>query len=194
MKLDELARRRDLLSLALVGTAGAALLLALALAWCAIRPRPVIVLRGAEPPRELVPGAVPDAAAAAFALLTVYEFDNYTPGTIEAATKALKTRLSARTWSQAAEGLDRRLRVIEEGRLSSHLAADPEVSIDRSRPGALRATVRGRRRVFIADRLSREESVTYRLELEPCPPTAGNPHGLAVVSQAVEEEPDAVRR
>ncbi|MBI2930232.1 MAG: hypothetical protein HYY16_01155 [Planctomycetes bacterium] len=194
MKLDELTRRRDLLCLATAAASGAVALLSAALAFCALRPRPVVVVPGAAAPRIASPGDVPDAAAVSFCLIHIYEFDSFTPGTIETATRSLKGRIAPRAWAEAGEGLDRRARVIQEGRISSQVVVDPQGRVERAPQGTIAVTLEGTRRVFIADKLSREERVRYRLELEPCAPTSGNPHGLAVLAQSVEEVADAARR
>jgi len=191
MTLDDLARRRDLLALSVAGSAGAVLVLAAALALVATAPRPHLLVPSAVAPDVVQPGEVPDEAAKSFARLTVMTFDNYTPATIDAATAALKARVAARRWSEVADGLDRRAKVVAEGRMSSQAIAT-EVELSRS-AGTITAVVRATRRLFIADKLSKESSVRYRLVLEPCPPTAANPNGLAVVAQSVEEEHEATR-
>ncbi len=178
--------------MAAASSGAAVVLLSAALAVAALRPRQVVVVSGARAPSVASPGEVPDAAAVAFCHIHIYEFDSYTPGTIEAATRSLKSRIAGRAWAQASEGLDRRARVVEEGRMASQVVLAPEGRVERGE--TLRVTIEGLRRVFIADRLSREERVRYRLELETCAPTAGNPHGLAVLAQMVEEVPDAPRR
>jgi hypothetical protein len=194
MTLDELVRRRDLLCAAAAAAGAAVLVLAAALAAAALRPRPVVVVRGAAAPRVAVPGEVPDAAAVAFCLIYIYQFDNYTPATVEAGSRALKARIAPRAFAGASDALDRRAQVIVEGRMASHVVAGPDGRVERGRDGTLAVTIEGARRVFIADRLSRQERVRYRLELETCAPTDANPHGLAVVAQVVEEVPDETRR
>lgn len=183
--LDELARRRDLLLAALVASLGLDVLLGLALAVKALERRPVLVL-----PQEtiVVSGEIGDDVARDFARLYLVTFDTYTPSTLPAATDWLKNRLSPRTWSQATEALDRRLAVAREGRMSSIVVPLEEGRIDRSQ--GLAVTVRARKTVFIADRLSRESTAVYRIAIESVAPTATNPGGLAVVSQSVEEDRD----
>lgn len=109
-------------------------------------------------------------------------FDNYTPATIDAATELLKRMLSARAWTTANEALDRRRRVAVEGRMSSQ-ALPLSVQVDGGR-----VTVDALRRIFVADRLSRETRVAYVVEIEKQPPTEQNPFGLAVVSQDIRED------
>jgi hypothetical protein len=191
MTLQELTRRRDLLSLAVAVSAGAVLVLSIALALVATAPRPHLLVPAAGTPEVVKPGEVPDEAAKSFARLTVMTFDNYTPATIDAATAALKARIAARRWSEVADGLDRRAKVVAEGRMSSQAIA---TGVELARSGeTITAVVRATRRLFIADKLSKESSVRYRLQLETCPPTAANPNGLAVAALHVEEEPDAKR-
>lgn len=193
MRIAELAQRRDRLHMALAGTSLAVLLLTIALALCALRARPILIVPGAKSEGVITPGEVPDAAAIHFALNYVYQFDNYTPATIEAATQALKTHIAARAWTEVSEALDRRAGVIREGRMASHLAALFGGRVERAKEGVLKVSLEGTRRVYIADRLSRESLVRYQVVIEPCAPTPGNPHGLAVVSQTVEEVIDASR-
>lgn len=187
--LDELLKRRDLLLAALVASVALDLLLGLALAIKAIERRPVLVL-----PREIlaVPGEISDEDARDFARLFLVTFDTYTPSTLPAATEWLKRRLSPRTWSQASEALDRRLAVAREGRMSSLVVPLDDGTVDR-RDGVT-VTVRARRTVVIADRLSRDSTAVYRLALERIAPTAGTPGGIVVASQSVEEEKDEVSR
>ena len=158
------------------------LLLAAGLVAGALAPRRIVVLPAARAEAELWPGAVPDAAAREFALRYVLAFDNYTPATIEAATDVLKRMLAGRRWSAVSEALDRRRRVVLEGRMASQaLPLGAEVQ-------GLRVTVRALRRTFVSDRLSREARVSYVVEIEKQPATDANPFGLAVVSQDIREE------
>ncbi len=191
--LKTLAAHRDDLWVAVLASAGAALVLAIALAAVALSPRPHVLVPAAASTAVAVPDEVSDDAARAFALLYVMTFDNYTPATIEAAAAALKARVAARRWTQVAEDLDRRARVVVEGRMSSHAVADPTPAIARPGDGTIVAHVSATRRLFIADRLSKESAVSYRIVLEPCAPTAANPNGLAVVAQSVEERDEARR-
>ncbi|HTF57000.1 MAG TPA: hypothetical protein VK661_07180 [Planctomycetota bacterium] len=184
--LNELTRRRDLMLAALVGSLGLDLLLGLVLVVKSLERRPVLVL----PQEELaVPGEISDDAARDFARLYLVTFDTYTPSTLPAATEWLKKRLSPRTWTQASEGLERRLAVAREGRMSSLVVPLDEGAVNRNE-GEVTVTARARRTIFIADRLSRESTAVYRIALEQVPHTAANPSGLVVASQAVEEEKD----
>jgi hypothetical protein len=185
--------RTDLLSLGVVGSAGAVLVLSVALAGLALAPRPHVLVPAAIAPMVLPPNEVPDEAARSFALLYVLTFDNYTPATIAIATAALKARVAPRRWADVADALDRREKVAVEGRMSSMCVSTGETEIARPVDGTIVAVVVASRRLFIADKLSKESSVRYRLVLEPCPPTAANPNGLAVVAQGVEER-DEVRK
>lgn len=161
---------------------GANLLLAAGLVAVALRPRPVRVLPSAVAEAELWPGAVPAAATREFALRYVLHLDNYTPATIEASTRTLKAMIAPRNWSAASEALDRRLKIALEGRMGSQ-SLPLEATVD-----GLRVSIRALRRTFIADKLSRENRVTYELVLERQPATEPNPFGLGVVSQSVKEE------
>lgn len=161
---------------------GANVLLAAGLVASALAPRPVLVLPAARAQAELWPGVVPDAAAREFALRYVLHFDNYTPATIDAATELLKRMLSARAWTTASEALDRRRRVAAEGRMASQVLP-LSVKVEGGR-----VTVEALRRIFVADRLSRETRVAYVVEIEKQPPTEPNPFGLAVVSQDIRED------
>jgi hypothetical protein len=187
--LDEVLKRRDLLLAALVGAVAVDLLLGVALVIKALEPRPVLVL-----PQEALahPGEIGDDAARDFARLYLTSFDTYTPSSLPAATEWLKKRLSPRTWSQASDALDRRLAVAREGRMSSLVVPVDEGTVDRS--NGLTVSVRARRTVVIADRLSRESTAVYRISLERIAPTAANPSGLVVASQSVEEVPDETGR
>jgi hypothetical protein len=156
--------------------------LAASLAGVALRPRPVRVVPSARAAEELLPGEVPGAASREFALRYVLHFDNFTPSTLDATESVLQRMVAARSWSRASQTLERRRRLVQEGRMSSQVVP---VSAE---PAGLRVVVRAVRRVFIADRLSREAPVRYTVELERQAPTDLNPYGLAVVSQEIEEE------
>lgn len=161
---------------------GANLLLAGALVASALAPRRIVVVPSARSEAELAPGEVPGAAAREFALRYVLHFDNYTPATIEASTAALRRMVAARSWSGAAEALEKRQRVALEGRMSSQV-----VPLS-ARAEGLRVTVEAVRRTFISDRLSREARVRYVVTLEKQAATEASPFGLAVVGQEIAEE------
>lgn len=185
LSLDELLKRRDLLLAALVASIALDLLLGLALTVKALERRPILVL-----PQEslAIPGEITDEAARDFARLYLITFDTYTPSTLPAATDWLKKRLSPRAWSQASEGLDRRLAVAREGRMSSLVVPLDDGSVDRKE--GVTVTIRARRTIVIADRLSRDSTALYRVSLERIAPTAANPSGIVVSSQSVEEVKD----
>jgi hypothetical protein len=154
----------------------------------ALAPRPVRVALPGRAAQELLPGALPEAAAREFALRWVLHFDNFTPATIEPSHEVLRRMLSPASWTGASEQLEKRRRVAVEGRMSSQvlpLAARVE---------GLTVTVDALRRTFISDRLSREAQVRYEVALEKQLPTDPNPFGLAVVSQTVREEEPAPTR
>jgi hypothetical protein len=156
--------------------------LAIGLAASALRPRPIRVVPSARAEQELLPGAVPEAAAREFALRYVLHFDNFTPATIEEAEGVLKHMVSARTWASAVEALEKRRRMVIEGRMSCQVV--PRAA----RVDGGRVTVEALRRTFLADKLSREAKVRYEVTVERQPPTEHNPFGLAVVSQEIREE------
>ncbi len=157
-------------------------ILAAALAARALLPGPVVVVPSAKAETTLLPGAVPEAAAREFALRYVLHFDNYTPATIEASNAVLRPMISARSWAGASGALDRRTKVVLEGRMSSQLLPLS------ARVEGLRVTVEGLRRTFVADKLSREVRATYEVLLEKQPATVPNPFGLSVVSQDIRED------
>jgi hypothetical protein len=180
--LADLLKRRDLLLAALVASVALDVLLGLGLAIKALERRAILVL---PQERLAVPGEIDDDTARDFARLYLVTFDTYTPSTLPAATEWLKKRLSPRAWTQASEGLDRRLAVAREGRMSSLVVPLDEGTVDRA--DGLAVTVRARRTIVIADRLSKESTAVYRLELERIAPTVANPAGIVVASQTVEE-------
>lgn len=160
---------------------GANLLLAAGLVIRALSPRPVTVVPAVRAEAVLFPGIVPEEALKEFALRYVLHLDNYTPATIEEATRALRKMISARSWSGAAQALEKRLQVALEGRMSSQVLP-LRVAAD-----GPRVTVEAIRRTFISDRLSREVRVRYEVTLEKQPPTETNPFGLGVVAQEIHE-------
>jgi len=164
------------------GLLAANAVLAAALAAKALLPGPVAVVPSARGESALLPGAVPEAAAREFALRYVLHFDNYTPSTIEASNAVLRPMIAARAWAGASAALDRRTKVVLEGRMSSQLLPLS------TRAEGLRVTVEALRRTFVADKLSREVRATYEVVLERQPATEPNPFALAVVSQEIREE------
>lgn len=157
------------------------LLLAAGLVARALAPRPVKIVPAARAEALLFPGVVPEEALKEFALRYVLHFDNYTPATIEDATRALQKMISARSWNGAAQALEKRRQVALEGRMASHV-----VPLRVAAEG-LRVSVEAVRRTFISDRLSREVRVRYEVTLERQPPTEANPFGLGVVAQEIHE-------
>ena len=117
----------------------------------------------------------------------------------EAAWKKATAELSAKgfvardgKWilKEEADALDRRVRVAIEGRMSSHCVAGKS-EISRPGDGTIVAVIEASRRLFIADKLSKDSTVTYRLVLEPCAPTVADPNALAAVAQGLEERHEA---
>src|SRR5437899_2405528 len=127
--LKEMASRRDALWLVVVALAASVAALVVVLAVVALLPRPHLLVPSASAPGIAQPGVVPDSSAAAFALVYVMTFDNYTPATIETAAAGLKARVAPRRWSEVADDLDRRTRVILEGRMSSHAIPRPGTEV-----------------------------------------------------------------
>ena len=159
-------------------------LLAAGLVALALRPRPIVVHPAARGDAELIPGALPESAAREFAIRYVLHLDNFTPSTLEASQEILKRMISPRSWAGANESLEKRKRVVIEGRMSSQVLVLSS--------GAVGTTVRvdALRRTFISDRLSREVKLRYEIVLEKQPATEPNPFGLGVVSQSIQEELD----
>lgn len=187
--LDDLLQRRDLVLAALIAAVALDLLLGLALVVKSLERRPILVL-----PQETLadPGEIGDDTARDFARLYISTFDTYTPSTLPAATEWLKQRLSPRAWSQASDGLDRRLAVAREGRMSSLVVPLDGGTVERG--AGVTVTMRAMRTIVIADRLSRETTAVYRLVLERIAPTAAHPSGIVVASQSVEEVKDEAAR
>lgn len=183
IRFDELMGRRDLLMGLLALSLALDVILGTALAVKAMQRRPVLVLPAGH---VAVPGEVTDDAARAFARAYVSTFDTYTPATLPASTEWLKQRIAPSTYTQAAEALDRRLAVAREGRMSSMAVPVEEGRVDRA--AGVEVTLRARRTIFIADRLSKEATATYRIGIRMVPPTPANPSGLAVTRQDVTEE------
>ncbi|MHC4605744.1 MAG: TraE/TraK family type IV conjugative transfer system protein [Planctomycetota bacterium] len=190
MNLDRLLRARLAFGTAFVALCLATAVLAGALVIKASQPRQVVVVPGITEEAVLSPGEIPDEAACAFAMLYVARFDTYTPTTVGDLSEQLKTLVAPAYWSRAAEALEKRRKLSVEGRMSSQviLPAPGEVLVDRVR--GLEVTVPAYRRVFIGDRPAREGPVRYRLLLEMAPPGPGNPRGLVVAEQAIEEVAD----
>ena len=157
------------------------LVLAAGLVAVALRPRPVVIHPAARGEAELLPGAVPDAAAREFALRYVLHFDNFTPSTIEASNEVLRRMIAPRSWAGANESLEKRRQVVVEGRMSSQV-----IPISTGVAG-MTVTVDALRRTFISDKLSRELKVRYEVTLERQPATEPSPFGLGVVSQVIHE-------
>jgi hypothetical protein len=150
---------------------------------------PALVVPGVREPRGIVADDVPPEMARDFALAYLAQFDNYTPATIEAATAFLKTRIAPDFFTQAEEALDRRKKMVQESRMSSSLAVEkPHEAAVAEKDGTLEVTLRGVRRIFVADKLREERTLLYRLRIERATPTKLNPYGLAIVGQSVTTE------
>lgn len=175
--------RRRLLRPALIAglLLGTNALLTAGLVASALRSRPVVVVPSANAETEILPGAVPEAAAREFALRYVLAFDNFTPATIEASTESLRRMISARSWAGASASLEKRRQVAIEGRMSSQ-AIPLSARVD-----GLRVAVEALRRTFLSDKLSREVRVRYDIVLEKQPATEASPFGLGLVSQEIHE-------
>lgn len=158
--------------------------LALLLAWAVVRPREIVALPAARP---LLPGEPDEAAIRQFAVYFAINLENYTASTFPAQERLVRALAAADAEALLAE----RRRLACEAGLASNLYVDPG-SVSIRRDGRLfEATFRAVKRHMIADRLSWEAPFEYSLAIEPIPPTAGNPYGLAVRRLAARRMNDA---
>ncbi len=179
-----------LLAGALAVTAAAAVLLAVALAVKATSAPPVIVVPGAPTTMSVRPGDVPEALVRDVAVAFVAELDNYLPATVEASTELLKKRFSARFAGEAARMLDGRKKLVLESRMSSQVVVrEPEKASVRATADGYEVSFVATRRIWVADKLTQEGDVLYRVSFDSASPSAACPHGLSVTALGATLDP-----
>ncbi len=175
---------------------GAAALLAsqvvisVALALVALRPRPALVVPGVRESQVVLPEEVPDSAVRTFGLLYLRYFDDYTPPTIEERSNVALRFVSPERLEAAAHSLSERASYVARAKESSHLVLPlPSACvIERIGPGLFRFSAVAERRIFIASELKDASRVRYTIELRAGLPTEENPYGLNVVAQSIRLE------
>ncbi len=181
-----------LLGWSLAVVSAAAILLAVALAVKATAAPPIIVVPGATGSLTVRPGDVPEALVRDTAFAFVGELDNYLPSTIEASTELLKKRFSARFANEAARMLDGRKKLVLESRMSSQVVArEPEEAGVRATLEGYEVTFVATRRIWVADKLTQEGEVLYRIVFDSALPSAACPHGLSVTALGATLDPKA---
>lgn len=184
-----------LLSVGLAVAAATAVLLAVALVAKATEPPPIVVVPGAAAQTIVRAGEVPDALVRDVAIEFICELDNFLPATIEKSSEWLKTRFAPRFAREAEKMLDSRKRLVVDSRMSSQVVVhDPSAVVVRRTPEGYEVELTATRRIWVADKLTQEGAVVYRVVLESASPSVSNPHGLSVarISAALakpQEEP-----
>ena len=189
MNLDRLLQTRRTMCIGFLAVSAIALLMGGALVYRALKPRAIVVVPGAQE-TVLQPEAVPDSAARAFALLYVAHFDNYTPSTVEGLSEQLQMFVAPSYWSKATDALEKRRNLSLAGQLSCQVILPPVGDVVIDRKSGLMVTVPAYRRTFIAGKPADEGRLLYHLRLEVTTPGPGNPYGLVVREQVIEEVRD----
>jgi len=175
--------------LALAVTSGSTIVLGAALFYKSREPRPVLLVPGLDRPRAVLPGRVPDTLARDFAVDFAIAFENYSPATVEGATKFLKGRIAPATFQQFSQVLEKRQKLVAETGMVSQLLVPDRAGAEVKRSGEqLEVVFPAIRRVYVGDRLTQEGRASYRLVLAPQEPTRDNPTGLYVLGQSVKVE------
>jgi hypothetical protein len=124
----------------------------------------------------LRPGEPDEASLRQFAVYFAVNLENYTAATFPAQERLVRSLTAADADALLAE----RRRLASETGLASNLFVDLDTLAIRREGRLFEATFRAVKRHTVADRLSWEATFEYSLGIEPVPPTAGNPYGLAV--------------
>jgi hypothetical protein len=174
---------------ALVVTSLSTILLAIALLMKAREPRPVVLVPGLDAPRVVHPGQVPDALARDFAIDFATHFENFSPATVEAASRFLKGRVAPTMFQQFSAVLEKRARLVHEtGMVSQFLIPDPAKALVTREEGTLAVAFPALKRVYVGDKLSQEGKLAYRVLLSTQEPTRDNPTGIYVLGQSAKAE------
>ncbi len=154
------------------------------------RPPRAVIVQGADGPRVVERGRVPDALARDFATDYLVSFETYSPATIEACSAFVRTRVAPSMLQEFTLLLENRKKLVREsGMVSQILLEDPARTNVTREEDRIEVVVGAVRRVYVADRLAQEARLLYRIALTPAQPTRDNPTGLLVVGQSVKFQP-----
>lgn len=161
--------------------------LSVALAVSALRPRPIVIVPGAENRQVIVPEQIPDAAVKKFGLLYLSYFDAYTPTTIEERSNYVLRLVAPEQLEAVVKSLSERATYVVQARESSTLVLPlPEAcGVASVANGLTRFSTVAERRILIAGSLKSVEQVEYVLDLRSALPSEFDPYGLVVVRQSI---------
>ncbi len=174
---------------ALAVTSLSTVLLAVALLLKAREPRSVVLVPGLDAPRVVHPGQVPDTLARDFAIDFATHFENFSPATVEGASRFLKGRVAPSIFQQFSGVLEKRSRLVHEtGMVSQFLIPDPGQAVVSREEGTLAVGFPAVKRVYVGDKLSQEGKLSYRVLLTTREPTRDNPTGIYVLGQSAKAD------
>jgi len=167
--------------------------LSVALAVSALRPRPIVIVPGAENRQVVVPEQIPDAAVKKFGLLYLSYFDAYTPTTIEERSNYVLRLVAPEQLEAVVKSLSERATFVVRARESCTLVLPlPEAcGVASVANGLIRFSTVAERRILIAGSLKSVEQVEYVLDLRPALPSEVDPYGLVVVRQSIRSRGQA---
>lgn len=160
------------LSVALVGEAG--------------KDREVVLVPGIEKETVVHPGLVPDGIARDFAEIYIVRFENYTPDTIELTSSRLKALVAPRKFHAFSEMHARRVKLTAESGLVSQLVLHGGYASVEREGERIVVELSGVKRLYVADRLTQNARLRYRITIERGEPVEENPYGLFVTGHRSE--------
>jgi hypothetical protein len=166
------------------------LVLAGALAWTALRPRPVVIIPGVRENQIAIPEEIPFAALRKFARLYLILFDDYTPETIEDRSNDLLRVVAPEILERVRRELQDRATYVIRTRESSHLVLSRpgQEEVERVQGGLFQVSLQAERQVYIASEGKGSSRVRYALLLRPAFPTDQDAFGFVVVGQTIRAE------
>lgn len=172
------------------GLLTANLLLAGALAWMALRPRPVVVIPGVRENQIAIPEEIPPAALRKFARLYLITFDDYTPETIEERSNDLLRLVAPEAQEKVRRELLERATYVVRTRESSHLVLPRpgQEEVERLPGGLFHVSLLADRYVYIASQGKGSSRVRYLLTVRATFPSDGDAFGFVVVGQTIRAE------
>ena len=161
--------------------------LAIAIALEAGRGREVVLVGGPDGQKIVRPGTVSDELVRDFAELYIVRFENFTPATIPTVARRLPALVAPSQFHTFEEILNNRAKLAEDSGLVSQLALDRREPAPVVRDGGrIVVELVGFRRLYVADRLTQESHLRYRITMELGEPVEENPYGLYVTGHRAE--------
>jgi hypothetical protein len=157
------------------------LVLAAGLTYKALERKDVLLLPTVQREQVLVPDQPSDHSLAAFAMLAVNAFENFSYHTAAAQRNYLLALVGPKFASELDHATRDRVAVAQESKMSSQFAIDPtSPTVRRLSDDLYEVRLFGTKQVVIADRVSWSDGYEYRVAISPGAPSRWNPYGLYV--------------